>query len=454
MFYGGPVLFTTAMGLGTSEVILYPHLTARYGTGWLGLVILALFFQTVWGMELSRWVVVSGEHAIQGNARIISRPGALIFILLFMFVGLAIPVWATTAAAALWEILKWPGDIKAGSVVWGIITFLFVFGLIFFSRVARKWGEIISNITLLVAWIILVIATISIISKENIRHIMEGLGSLTIPAEIDLWILASTITWVGTGPGLITYTYWLRDAGWGMARYSDPIPGWFGQTQRYRTSGILPDEVSVENIQNLTAWIRRSHGTIWIGYFLGSLVTILIFVGLSDAILRPKGLAPEGFEVVRYQANFFIPVCGVMGASLFWVMAWLLFFNTQVGISEGLMRQNADATTTLLGIPIKKSYFIWWAIYLPISFLLTILLVYYKDLTIFKYITYAAMISAGALVISMAATFFGILLLYRQLPSEIRKAVRPSPVWAIILALGVLYHLYWIVRAIIFKIQS
>lgn len=101
MFYCGPVLLTTAMGLGTSEVVLYPHLTCKYGTGWLCWIVLALFFQTAWGMEMARWVVVAGEHGIQANGRVISRIGAIASILLMMFIGLGIPVWATSAASAL-----------------------------------------------------------------------------------------------------------------------------------------------------------------------------------------------------------------------------------------------------------------------------------------------------------------------------------------------------------------
>lgn len=454
MLYCGPVLFTTAMGLGTSEVILYPHLTAKYGTGWLGWVVLALFFQTVWGMELARWVVVSGEHGVQANARVISKAGSAILITLMMFLGLVIPVWATAAASALWEVLKIPADIKTATALWAIVTFILVFALIFFSRVARKWAEIISSVSLILCWIILVIAVFCGISKETVKDVAGGLINWNIPYDIDIWVFGSTVAWVGTGPGLLWYTYWMRDAGWGMAKYTEPIPGWFGEAKEYKTEGILPQEDSPENVSNLKTWLRRSHWVIWIGYFLGSLITILIFVGLSDSILRPKGLVPQGFEVVKHQAQFFVPVCGSIGAVIFLIIAWLLFFNTQVGMSESLVRQNADVTTTLFGMNIKKSYFIWWAIYLAISFGLVILLVYRRDMSIFKYITYSAMTSAIALVVSMIATLIGSITLYRTLPPQIRKTISPSPVWIFILAIGVVYHIFWIGWAIISKIQT
>jgi hypothetical protein len=67
----------------------------------------------------------------------------------------------------------------------------------------------------------------------------------------------------------------MRDAGWGMAKYIGPIPSWLGKTTDYKTEGVFPERDTSENISNLKVWIKCSHLVIWIGYFLGSLITIL-----------------------------------------------------------------------------------------------------------------------------------------------------------------------------------
>jgi hypothetical protein len=139
MLWIGPVMMTVALGLGTSEVILYPHLTSRFGVGWLGLMVLTLFLQTVWAQELARWTVISGEHAVQGNSRILSYPGAIISISLFMFLAFMLPAWATAAASALRELLNWPLDMKTGTVFWAYVTFILVFTVVIFSNIARKY---------------------------------------------------------------------------------------------------------------------------------------------------------------------------------------------------------------------------------------------------------------------------------------------------------------------------
>ncbi len=451
MVWIGPVMMTVALGLGTSEVILYPHLTSRFGVGWLGLMVLTLFLQTAWAQELARWTVVSGEHAVQGNGRILSYIGAVISISLFMFLAFMLPAWATAAASALRELLNWPLDTKTGTVFWAYITFFIVFCVVFFSKVARKYIEHIATWSTIIAWLILIITAILAIKIETISHMLTSLIKWNIPKEMDWWVLGSTIAWVGAGPTLIWYTYWMRDAGWGMARYIDSIPGWFGKSANPVSRGFIPEK-NGENVSRLKTWVKRSHFVLWIGYFLGSLFTIFIFVGLSDSILRPAGLVPKGFDFVKHQAQFFVVSLGKFGLFLFLLMAWLLFFNTQLTTAEALVRQNSDFTWNIserlrnyFKNNIKGVYFIWWIVYLIISFVFIGVQYFVEGANPFAYVTTAAMLSFVSLLFSMIATFIGTMILYR---TEIIRMVRPNIIWTTVLGIGVILHTYIILRAV------
>ncbi len=453
MVWIGPVMLTIALGLGTSEVILYPHLTARFGAGWLGLMALMLFFQTVWVQELARWVCVSGEHAVQGNARVLSTVGAIILITFFMFVAFVIPAWATASASALREIINWPADVRAGTVFWSYISFIIIFMIVFFSKVARKYIEHIATWSTLLAWIVLIISAIYGIKSGTLLNMFKSFFIWNIPKEMDWWVLGSTVAWVGAGPTLIWYTYWMKDAGWGMAGYVPPIPGWFGKSSSSEETGSICEK-NGDNLKKLKTWILRSHFIIWVGYFLGSLFTILIFVGLSDSILRPQGLIPKGFDVVKHQANFFTLFLGKPGYLLFLLIAWLLLFNTQLTVAEALVRQNADITWIISSKvrkffkeDIKNVYFIWWIIYLLISFILIGLQYFVKGANPFAYVTYAAMLSFISLLFSMLATFIGAIIFYRK---GIIKELRPGIFWIIVLGIGVIMHFYVIIKAVMF----
>jgi hypothetical protein len=445
MVYIGPAMMSVALGLGTSELILYPRLTAEFGTGWVGMMVLSLIFQTVWVQEMARWTVVCGEHGAKCNARIITSVGALTTITFFMFIAFAIPAWASVAATALLELIKWPSGTEIGTVFWAYLSFLLVFLVVFFSKVARQWIERMATWATIAAWILLFIAAVTTIKLGTLAGIGKNIFIWDIPEKMNWWILGSTLSWVGGGPTLLWYTYWMKDAGWGMAGHFDSIPGGMGKDIKLRSEGLFPEFSSV-NISRLGTWIKRSNLVLWGAYFMGSLLTILVIVGLSDSILRPLGLIPSGFDVIKHQALFFQKPFGAFGATLFLIMAWLFFFNNQMAISEAVVRQNADATLTFLRKPnIKKVYFTWWGIYLVISFVLIALQYFSKGINPFSFVTYSAMLSLVSLVVSVFATIVGKIVLYREFPKELR----PSLVSTVILAIGFIFYAYIIVRALL-----
>jgi len=444
MVYIGPAMMSIALGLGTSELILYPRLTAEFGTGWVGMMVLSLVFQTVWAQQMARWTVLTGEHAVKFNARIISSVGALVSITFFMFLAFAIPAWASVAATALLELVKWPAGTEIGTVFWAYVSFLLVFAVVFLSKVARSWIERIATGATLLAWVLLAIAAVTTIKFGTVAAIGRHLFLWDIPEKMNWWILGSTLSWVGAGPTLLWYTYWMKDAGWGMACNFGSIPGGLGKSVKIRSEGLFPECTAV-NVSRLRVWLNRSNLVLWGAYFLGSLITILIVVGLSDSILRPLGLVPSGFEVIKHQALFFQKPLGAFGGVLFLVMAWLFFFNNQMAISEAVVRQNADATMNFLRkANIKKVYFIWWGIYLAVSFILIALQYFGGKINPFSFVTYSAMLSLVSLVVSVFATILGMAILYREFPRELR----PSRLSIVVLAIGFVFYVYIIIRAL------
>jgi len=445
MVYIGPAMMTIALGLGTSELILYPRLTAEFGTGWIGMMVLSLIFQTVWAQEMARWTVLTGEHGVKFNSRIITQVGALVSITFFMFIAFAIPAWASVAATALLELVKWPAGKEIGTVFWAYVSFLLVFAVVFVSKVARSWIERMATAATLMAWGLLVVAAVTTIKLGSVADIGRHLVFWDIPEKMNWWVLGSTLAWVGGGPTLLWYTYWMKDAGWGMARNFGSIPGGLGKTIKIRSEGLFP-QFTPANVSRLRTWIGRSNLVLWGAYFVGSLLTILVIVGLSDSILRPRGLVPSGFDVIKHQALFFREPLGAFGAVLFLVMAWLFFFNNQMAISEAVVRQNADATMTFLRkTDIKKVYFVWWGIYLVISFALIALQYFARGINPFNFVTYSAMLSLVSLVVSVLATVIGKVVLYRAFPKELR----PGLLSIAVLGAGFVFYVYIIVRALL-----
>jgi len=127
-------------------------------------------------------------------------------------------------------------------------------------------------------------------------------------------------------------------------------------------------------------------------------------------------------------------------------MAWLFFFNNQMAISEAVVRQNADATMTFLGkTNIKRVYFVWWGIYLVISFVLVALQYFGGKINPFSFVTYSAMLSLVSLVVSVFATIVGQVVLYKGFPRELR----PDKLSVVVLSIGFVFYVYIIFRALV-----
>lgn len=452
LLYNGPVIMIFGLGLGLSELVLYPHLAVKYGISWLGWMVLGLFFQTVWGMELARWVVVLGENATQQHSRILGKWLAVLFIPLPLFVGMAIPAWASSAGTVFWQLIHFPPEEKIASVFWAIFTFVATFLLIFFSGVARKYVEILVLASTIIAMGILLFSAAISIPGRIWKDLWATLWFPFVPQGMDLWVFGSTLAWVGAGVTLLWYTYWMRDAGWGMGAFSPPIPGWRGKSVSLSLTGAVVDS-NGENSLRLLRWLTRSHLSLWLVYFGGNVLTLFLIIGLSQAILAPTGLVPEKFEVLRHQALFFEKVLGPAGRILFHLMAWLLVMNTQVSVSEALIRQNTETTVMLfpsLASRVKNVYFGWWIGYLLFASLLLIAPLKFPGVNPFRYITTAAGISFIALVFSMLCALIADLWFPRFISRKIRLSVVPSFWTVVVLFAGFVFHLYWLVRALLF----
>ncbi len=456
LLYIGPVMMIFGLGLGLSELVLYPHLTVKYGIGWIGWMILGLFFQTLWAMELSRWVVIIGENAAQQHARVFGKWGAAFLIVIPMFVAMGIPAWASSAGTALWHLIHFPPDQKVASVVWAIATFLFTFLLIVFSRVARKYVEILVLITTALAFGILIVASIIAVPLRVWRELWNVVWFPRISEGMNLWTFGSTLAWVGAGSTLLWYTYWMKDAGWGMSARFPSIPGWLGQKVKAPLVGAVV-ESNARNSTRLIQWLSRSHFVLWGIYFIGNLLTFFFIIGLSQVILAPAGLVPEGFDVLNHQALFFEKVLGPAGKIIFLAMAWFLVMNTQAAISEALMRQNTDLTIQLfpsLSPRMKELYFGWWGIYLLFAVAVLVAPFFIPGANPFRYITTAAGFSFIALMFSMLASLTGALWFPRFISRKIRANVAPSFWTIVLLTIGFVFHLYWLLRAFFFLLTK
>jgi hypothetical protein len=445
-------MMVVALGLGTSELILYPRLGALYGVSWIGLLALGLFLQSFWAWAMVKWLILTGDDALRMASRIVGTIGAFLSITLLMFIAFAIPAWATAAASAFHDIVGVPEDKVFATVAWAYVFFVLALVFVIIPRVAKTAIEHIATWTTVVAWIIIAIAAIVQVPAEMWTNMLYHTVVIAIPEGFEWATLGAALAWVGAGPTLIWYTYWARDSGWGVAKYAGYIPGLLrGKPLTIRNELFMPKPTQ-ENIARLNGWNKLAWLFVWIGYFLFNWITMLFLVGLSAAILQPRGLAPKGFEVVSAQALFLEGVLGPAGRVLFLVAAWLLIWNTQMTVAEALVR---DLTNGLyLAFPrirrwaekdIRRLYFTIWPVYVAISFVLIALQYYVPGANPFAYVKLAALLSFPPIILSSLYAGLTMVRAMKTLDEPLKKTLKPM----LLAVMAFIAAVYMIVAAVI-----
>jgi hypothetical protein len=87
---------------------------------------------------------------------------------------------------------------------------------------------------------------------------------------------------------------------------------------------------------------------------LGNLFTTLMMCLLAWALLYPKGLIPQEYEIAVVQAQFFEVSWGAFGKALFLVVAAAFLADTWLATADAVSRTQADIIHTLF--PKARAY--------------------------------------------------------------------------------------------------
>ncbi|WP_236607792.1 Nramp family divalent metal transporter [Sandaracinus amylolyticus] len=131
--------------------------------------------------------------------------------------------------------------------------------------------------------------------------------------------LLTAVAFAGLG-GFWTlfYSYWMREKGIGMAGGTGPAGG--------EAQPALPAS-EPEAPARLRAWHRYLSIESLTG-IIGNLFTTLMSCLLAYAILRPRGLMPDQFDIAVVQSEFFAASWGNAGRLLFLVIAGAFLADT------------------------------------------------------------------------------------------------------------------------------
>jgi hypothetical protein len=212
-----------------------------------------------------------------------------------------------------------------------------------------------------------------------------------------------------------------------------------------RITGVVKTEVEttqgfliVDNSENKALWASwRRFLTLDISIgIIGNLLTTLMMCLLAWALLYPKGLIPQEYEIAVVQAQFFEASWGVFGKALFLVIAAAFLADTWLATADAVSRTQADIIYTLFPKARKYAMRQW---YLVVFALLTVITCFTMSLdTPGSLILLSALIGFAGTVMFPVALY---LLNHRLLAPALPSWARPSKWSAIFLWMSFLVYL-------------
>jgi hypothetical protein len=320
--------------------------------------------------------MLTGESIFHGFIRL--HRGFGIFLWLLMSVSfLWFGAFASAGGTAMAELTHWPlgWDQRGQSLFWGYASIVVFVGAILASGVVYTLIERFMKLVAVVTVVGLLSACMQSEVLATLPKFAQGLlgpvGEMPRPWEAgDASKLLTAITFAGLGGfWILFYSYWLRDKGAAMAGLVGRITGLGGTEESVLSDGFLPSD-EPQSAKNWSIWRRFLSTDILVG-IIGNLLTTLMTCLLAYALLFPKGLLPQEYELAVVQSQFFAVSWGEIGRLLFLVVAAAFLTDTWLATADAVSRIQSDIVLTLFPkcrrLPARKWYYIFLALLTAIT---------------------------------------------------------------------------------------
>ena len=293
--------------MGSGELIATTTLGAEVGFVALWLIILSCGIKVVVQEELGRYVVSSGETALQGLNRV---PG---------------PRWRVSWVVWCWWIMTIGVIIQGGGIVggvgqtlhlflpqisgtgWAMVAAVSVMALLFrghYGSVEKTCVGMVASFTLVtIACAVLLGWTPFAPTAEDF---LSGLRLGLPEGGIAVAFAAFGLTGVGAAE-LIMYPYWCLEKGY--ARFVGPREkgaAWEGRAR---------------------GWIRVMQADVLVALVVYTMATVAFYI-LGAAVLHGMGTVPTGNEMVSTLSNMYTSTLGQGAFYLFLVGAFFVLYST------------------------------------------------------------------------------------------------------------------------------
>lgn len=335
----GPGVVWLALAQGSSELVEWPTLVAKYGLTFLWLLAPACLLQYPLSIEVGRYTLLTGEGILPGLYRVHPLLGGVTWLLAAV-ASLWLASFASAGGTALASLTQFPGGFTAPgrTLFWAYLSVVVFVLALASSRAAYRLIERCAK----AATSVTIFGLLWACSQPEVRAVLptfvRAFGGPPGPSDRgwdvnDSARLLTAVTLVGLGGfWVLLYSYWVRGKGSGMAAHRGDDAGGI--------AGHLMDD-SPASAAQWPHWRRWLTVDVGLGV-VGNLVTTAGTCLLAYALLYSRGILPEAYEIAIVQRAFSETGWGSFGRILFLGVAAAFLADAWVVTADGLSRMHAD----------------------------------------------------------------------------------------------------------------
>jgi Mn2+/Fe2+ NRAMP family transporter len=346
----GPGLVWSAAAIGTGELILTTRNSAVHGLTFAWMILFLIFIKFFINYEVGRYTIFTGQTILGGVSKLSK-------FLVFWFAFLPI-TWQTvtissyTVSGATLVSYVFGGNL---AVITVIIT-IFVSSLLYFGKYSIL--EKICTLGTCTMTLCVMISAIAFTPLSGYAELLSNMVIPRLPSDTQGWTDMMSLTgFVGAGCiGTIWYSYWIREKGYGLSLNNK-------RKDEYDNIMSVTCDDTPDEIRKGRNWLKLLKIDLGVGTVLTFIVCICFFL-CGYAVLRPRGLAPSGMDLVLVQAQIVVELVGPLGEWIYIIAAAEVMFAAYLTFEDGTVRVWNDASRILApkrmkNIDDKKGYRIW-----------------------------------------------------------------------------------------------
>jgi len=284
----GPGMVVAATGLGAGDIVAAAVAGAEFGTTLVWAVLVGGLLKFCLNEGIGRWQLVTGTTLLEGWISHLPWfiTGYFFIYLVFWSFMVAAAMMAATglAAFALWPVLSVTG--------WGLLHAVVAFVIIWFGA----WRMLETLMKSFIALMFIAVLGCALMVLPDSPEVLAGMFRPSVP-DGSLTAVLSVMGGVGGSVTLMSYGYWMQEAGWRGAGH-----------------------------------IRMMRWDLAIAYALTALFAAAVLVLAAD--LRPEVVAGNNMALVL--AERLVPFTGAPGKWLFLFGFWGATFSSMLGVWHGV----------------------------------------------------------------------------------------------------------------------